>query len=87
MNPSQTPVDTCDQPVCTLTKELQWRRPLEFENYFSLFARMHIEQSMQDGHGDIIRSSGLPEVLKIFNFSITGTDAAIKTNDFKRVRY
>ena len=48
---------------------------------------MHIEQSMQDGHGDIIRSSGLPEVLKISNFSITGTDAAIKTNDFKRVRY
>ena len=87
MNPSQTPVDTCDQLVYALTKELQWQRPLEFENYFSLFARIHIEQSMQDAHRDTIRSSGLPEVLKISNLSIIGTDAAIKTNDFKRVRY
>ena len=87
LNPSQTPVDTCDQPVYALTKELQWPRPLEFENYFSLFAEMHIEQSMQDVPGDIIRVSGLPEVLKISNLSITGTDAVIKINDLKRVRY
>ena len=32
LNPSQTPVDTWDQSVYTLTKELRWRRPLEFEN-------------------------------------------------------
>ena len=87
LNPSQTPVDTCDQPVYALTKELQWRRPLEFENYFSLFAGMHIEQFMQDVHGDIMRGSGLPEVLKISNLSITGTDAVIKINHLKRVRY
>ena len=54
LNPSQTPVDTCDQPVYALRKELQWRRLLQFENYFSLFPGMHIEQSMQDVHGDII---------------------------------
>ena len=88
MNPSQTPIDTCDQPVWTLTKELQWRRLLEFENYFPLFAGiLHIEPSMQNAHGDIIRSSSLPEVLKISNHSITSTDAAIKTNHLKSVRY
>ena len=54
LNPSQTPVDTCDQPVYILTKELQWWQLLEFENYVSLFAGMHIKQSMQDVHGDII---------------------------------
>ena len=70
-----------------LTKELQWRRPLEFENFFSLFLEMHIEQSMQDVDGDITRGSGLPEVLKISNLSVTGTDAVIKINHLKRVRY
>ena len=87
LNPSQTPVGTCDQPMYALMKELQWRWPLEFENYFSLFAGMHIEQSMQNVHGDTMRGSGLPEVLKISNLSITGTDAVIKINHLKRVRY
>ena len=27
LNPSQTPVDTCDQPVCALTKTIQWMYP------------------------------------------------------------
>ena len=49
---------------------------------------MHVEQSMEDVHGDIIRSSGWPEVAKISNLSIiTGTDAVIKLNHLKRVRY
>ena len=48
---------------------------------------MHIEQSMQDVHADIIGGSGLPEVLKISNLSITGTDAVININHLKRVRY
>ena len=48
---------------------------------------MHIEQSMQDVHGDIIRGSGLPEVLKISNLSIIGADAVIKNNHLLRVRY
>ena len=48
---------------------------------------MYIEQSMEDVHGDIIRVSGLPEVLKISNLSITGTDAVIKINHLKRVKY
>ena len=48
---------------------------------------MHIEQSIQDVHGDIIRGSGLPEILKISNLSIVGADAVIKINHVKRVRY
>ena len=27
INPNQTPVDTCDQPVYTLTEQIQWRYP------------------------------------------------------------
>ena len=47
---------------------------------------MHIEQSMQDVQGDIIRCSGLPEVLKISNLSITGADTVIKINRLKSVK-
>ena len=38
INPSQTAVDVCDQPVYALTKEIQFRKPDEFgsEKYFSL---------------------------------------------------
>ena len=32
INPNQTPVDTCDQPVYTLTKQIQWRYPELFGN-------------------------------------------------------
>ena len=42
---------------------------------------------MQDVHGDIIRGSGLPEVLKISNLSITRADAVIKINHLERLRY
>ena len=36
LNPGQTPVDTCDQPIYALTKEVQWRYPIKFQRYFSL---------------------------------------------------
>ena len=32
INPNQTPVDTCDQPVYALTKQIQWRYPELFSN-------------------------------------------------------
>ena len=32
INPNQTPVDTCDQPVYALTKQIQWRYPELFGN-------------------------------------------------------
>ena len=32
LNPNQTPVDVCDQPVYALTKEIQFRKPELFGN-------------------------------------------------------
>ena len=37
INPNQTPVDTCDQPVYTLTKQIQWRYPELFGNQLNIF--------------------------------------------------
>ena len=39
LNPGQTPIDVCDQPVYALTKQIQWKFPGQFNelSYFSLF--------------------------------------------------
>ena len=84
-NHQQTPVDTSDQPVYALTKQIQWKYPLEFESYFSLFGGLHIEQSMLAG--ELIISSRLPAILEICGLSIIGTDAALNINHIKRASY
>ena len=66
LNPGQTPTDTCDQPVYALTKEMQWRFPENFgpNSYFTLFGGLHFEQCMLVIHGELIKGSGLYEILK-----------------------
>ena len=45
-NPGQTPIDTCDQPVHALTKEIQWRCPEELSpNSYLLFLVVFILNS------------------------------------------
>ena len=45
LNPGQTVVGVCDQPVYTLTKEIQFKKPDIFGTgrYFSLLGCLHIE--------------------------------------------
>ena len=43
INPSQTSVDVCDQPIYALTKQLQWRFPSHFRKYFCLFGGLHVK--------------------------------------------
>ena len=87
LNPSQTPVDVSDCPVYALTKELQWRYPNKFGNYFSLMGSLHIEQSLLITHGQLIEGTGLPEILEQHKFSTIGLSAAIDLRSIKRARY
>lgn len=87
LNPGQTPVDVSDQPVYALTKELQYRHPEEFSNYFALFGQLHIEQSLLTVHGLLIKGSGLVEILTQNKFSTIGMSAAVDVNNIKRARY
>ena len=56
INPNQTPVDTCEQPVYALTKQIQLRYPELFGNskYFSLLGGLHIEKALLIVHGEFI---------------------------------
>ena len=90
INPNQTPVDTCDQPVYALAKQIQWRYPELFGNskYFSLFKRLHIEKALLIVHGEFIKASGLDKLLSQSNLSITGMEnTVVNVTDIKRCRY
>ena len=90
INPNQTPVDTCDQPVYALTKQIQWRYPELFGNskYFSLFGGLHIEKALLIVHGEFIKGSGLDKLLGQSNLSITGMEnTVVNVTDIKRCRY
>ena len=61
LNPGQIPVDTCDQPIFALTKELMIRFPDTFGpgKYFCLFGSLHIEKSLLTICGQVIKGSGM----------------------------
>ena len=59
LNPGQAPIDVSDQPVYALTKELQFRHPEIFSQYFPIFGKLHIEQFLLVILGQLIEGSGL----------------------------
>ena len=89
LNPGQTRIDSCDQPVYVLTKEIQWRFPEKFDpnSYFTLFGGLHFEQCMLVIHGDVNKGSSLYEILKNNGLSIISTGAVVNANHVKQARY
>ena len=89
LNPGQTPVDAYDQPVFTLTKEIQWRYPEKFGSgsYFCLFGGLHFEQCMLIIHSDVNKGSSLENMLSNIDMSIIGTGALVHANLTKQARY
>ena len=89
LNPGQTPVDVCDQPVYALTWELQQRLKEKFgkSKYFCLFGGLHIEKILLVIHGELIKGSGLESILSASNLSIVGTGAMVNVNHIKQARY
>ena len=89
LNPGQTPVDICDQPIYALTKKIQWRYPDKFGNssYFRLFGGLHFEQCILTIHGELIKGSCLENVLSNIDMSIIGTGSVVNANHIKQSRY
>ena len=87
INPGQTPVDCSDQPVFALTKELQFRFPKMFQNYFPLFGGLHIEEFLLFLHGKLIKVSGLMESLNLQKLWTIGLSAVVDVNGIKIATY
>ena len=84
LNPGQIPVDTVDQLIFALTKESMIRFP---DKYFCLFGSLHIEKSLLIICGQVIKGSGLDEIMCTCGLSIAGADSLVTVNDIKRARY
>ena len=71
-NPGQTPVDVCNQSVYELTKEIQWREKDTFGS-----SGLHIEKSLLTVHGELVKGSGLENILSACDLSIISTGALV----------
>ena len=89
LNPGQTPLDVSDQPVYALSKTIQWRFNNQFGQgeYFVMFGALHIEKSLLVIHEDIIKCSGLKQILQENELSVVGTVVIVNVNDIKKARY
>ena len=89
LNPGQIPVDTANQPIFALTKELMIRFPNRFGpyKYFCLFECLHIEKSLLIICGWVIKGSGLNEIMYTCGLSIVGADSLVTVNNIKRARH
>ena len=87
INPGHKLVDCSDLPVFALTKELQFRYPKMFQNYFPLFGGLQIEQSLLPLHGQLIKNSGLMKILNLQKLWTIGLSAVVDVNSTKRATY
>ena len=89
LNPGQIPVDTANQPIFALTKELMIRFPdkLGPNKYFCLFGSLHIETALLIICGRVIRGNGLDEFIYTCSLSIVGADSLVTVNNIKRASY
>ena len=84
----QTPVDVCNQPVYALTKQVQWKFPNLFKDYFTLFRGLHVEKCVLGIHGQYTKGSGLSKLLGKSNLSISGLEnTLVNANNIKCARY
>ena len=94
LNHCQITVDAANQPIFTHAKELKIQFPdkFGFDKYFCLFASLHIETPLLIIRGQVIKSSGLDEIICTYGLPIGGAYFDIKNqlttvNDIKRARY
>ena len=58
LNPTQSPVNTLDQPLFALAKQIQWTWPNEFENFVFILGGLYIEITLLKVIGQILSNSG-----------------------------
>ena len=87
LNPGQTPVDTANQPIFALTKELIIQDKFGPDKYFCLFGFLYIERLLLTICGRLIKGSRLDEIMHTCGLSIVGADSLVTVNDIKRARY
>ena len=87
LNPTQIPIDVCDQPLDAITKDLQYCYTQLFEKYFPIMGGLHIKQPLLNIHGQLIEGFGLAEIITLHNFSTINLSVITDDSHIKRVCY
>ena len=87
-NKGQVPIETSDQPVYAISKEVQLCYPSEFgpEKYICALGALHMGHTGLLVYSDFMKESGLEIVLHL-KLLTDGTSAAVDVNDIKDSRY
>lgn len=95
VNPGQTTVLCADQPLYALQKSISWAYAAQFTKKDSqvmdilpFFGPLHIEQNLLSCTGDLVKGTGLDDVLRAAGVLMIGiTTAFCDVNNIKKARY
>jgi hypothetical protein len=90
LNPGQTPVIACDQPLYALAKQIQWTWPEDLGEgkYVVLLGGLHIEMAALKTLGDWLDNSGWTAALEQANIATSGkADSFLKATHLGRTRH
>ena len=84
-----TAVDCSDQPICVLSKIIQWKySEFEFSKYFPLFGALHIEIELLIVNEHLVAGTGLEEILGDTSIYAAGLQTAtVDVNHIHKARY
>lgn len=91
LNPGQTPVMVCDQPLFTIAKRLQWRHPntdIGEAKFLVMIGAMHVEKMLWSVSGDWLDQSGWTSVITNSGVFSCGTaQSFMSVSHIMRTRY
>lgn len=75
LNPGHIPVLTCDKPLYTLAKQIQWSWPTTYgeDRFIVMFGGLHIAMASLKVLGDLLEGSGWTEALVQAGVPTSGT--------------
>ena len=88
LNPGQTPVIACDQPLFDITKQIQWSSPDSYEEdlYVIMLGGLHIEMAAWKALGKWLDSSGWTAARVQYDIATPGK-AHLKASHVSRTRH
>ena len=88
LNPGQVAVGVSDLPLYALKRSIQMAYPEEFEGYFCIMGGLHIEQAALVCIGQLIKDSGLDDIVDAASLDTVGLKTAVcDVNNIEKARY
>ena len=90
LNPGQTPVLACDQPIYAMAKKIQWNWPSTYgeSSIVMMFGGLHTELAALKALGTWIEGSGWTSALVQAGITTPGTaDSFLKASHVSRTRH